>query len=107
MPCSVEARVCNNLPQPPPYILDFGGCGRLLHTLASTVQRVLVSPVFGTVSSLHAMICCAMLCYAILRYSMLCYAALCYALLCYAALCSAMHTSIIIIMLYMSYEAVL
>ena len=26
-------RVCNNLPQPNPYILVFGGCGRLLHTL--------------------------------------------------------------------------
>ena len=36
------------------YIQVFlGGCGRLLHTLDSTVQCVLVSPVFGTVSSLH------------------------------------------------------
>ena len=26
-------RVCNNLPQPNPYILVFGGCGRLLRTL--------------------------------------------------------------------------
>ena len=26
-------RACNNLPQPNPYILDFGGCGRLLHAL--------------------------------------------------------------------------
>ena len=26
-------RVCNNLPQPNPYILISGGCGRLLHTL--------------------------------------------------------------------------
>ena len=26
-------RACNNLPQPPPYILVFGGCGRLLHAL--------------------------------------------------------------------------
>ena len=48
--CTVESRVCNNLPQSPPYILVFGGCGRLLHTLNSIV---LVSPVFGTVSSLH------------------------------------------------------
>ena len=29
-------RVCNNLPQPNPYILVFGGCGRLLHTLTPT-----------------------------------------------------------------------
>ena len=26
-------RACNNLPQPNPYILVFGGCGRLLHAL--------------------------------------------------------------------------
>ena len=26
-------RTCNNLPQPNPYILVFGGCGRLLHVL--------------------------------------------------------------------------
>ena len=38
--CMVESRVCNNLPQPPPYTLVFGGCGRLLHTLDSTVQCV-------------------------------------------------------------------
>ena len=30
-----------------------GGCGRLLHTVNSTSQCLLVSPVFGTVSSLH------------------------------------------------------
>ena len=28
-----QLRACNNLLQPPPYILDFGGCGRLLHAL--------------------------------------------------------------------------
>ena len=26
-------RACNNLPQPNPYVLVFGGCGRLLHAL--------------------------------------------------------------------------
>ena len=26
-------RACNNLPQPPPDISIFGGCGRLLHAL--------------------------------------------------------------------------
>ena len=31
----------------------FGGCGRLLHTVNSTSQCLLVSPVFNTVSSLH------------------------------------------------------
>ena len=51
--CEVELTVCNNLPQPPPYISFFGGCGRLLHTVNSTSQCLLVSPVFGTVSSLH------------------------------------------------------
>ena len=30
-----------------------GGCGRLLHTVNSTLQCLLVSPVFGTVSSLY------------------------------------------------------
>ena len=30
-----------------------GGCGRLLHTVNSTSQCLLVSPVFGTLSSLH------------------------------------------------------
>ena len=29
----VGLRACNNLLQPPPYILVFGGCGRLLSTL--------------------------------------------------------------------------
>ena len=53
--CEVELTVCNNLPQPPSlvYISFFGGCGRLLHTVNSTSQCLLVSPVFGTVSSLH------------------------------------------------------
>ena len=51
--CEVELRPCNNLPQPPPYISVFGGCGRLLHGLNSTSQCVLVPTVFGTVSSLH------------------------------------------------------
>ena len=31
--CEVGLRACNNLLQPPPYILVFGGCGRLLHAL--------------------------------------------------------------------------
>ena len=51
--CKVGLRACNNLPQPPPYILVFGGCGRLLHALNPTLQCLLVSTVFGTVSSLH------------------------------------------------------
>ena len=29
--CKVWSRPCNNLPQPPPYISVFWGCGRLLH----------------------------------------------------------------------------
>ena len=37
--CKVGLRACNNLPQPPPYIL--------------MLQCLLVSTVFGTVSSLH------------------------------------------------------
>ena len=45
-------RACNNLPQPSPYILVFGGCGRLLHALNPPLC-LLVSTVFGTVSSLH------------------------------------------------------
>ena len=51
--CKVWLRACNNLPQPPPYILVFWGCGRLLHALNHTLQWLLVSTVFGTVSSLH------------------------------------------------------
>ena len=54
--CKVGLRACNNLPQPPPYILAFWGCGRLLHALNPTLQWLLVSTVFGTVSSLHLMI---------------------------------------------------
>ena len=51
--CEVELTVCNNLPQPPKTRCREGGCGRLLHTVNSTSQCLLVSPVFGTVSSLH------------------------------------------------------
>ena len=51
--CKVWLRACNNLPQPPPYISFLGGCGRLLHALNHTLQWLLVSTVFGTVSSLH------------------------------------------------------
>ena len=51
--CKVWLRTCNNLPQPPPYISAFWGCGRLLHALNHTLQWLLVSTVFGTVSSLH------------------------------------------------------
>ena len=51
--CKVWLRACNNLPQPPPYILVFWGCGRLLHALNHTLQWLLVPTVFGTVSSLH------------------------------------------------------
>ena len=51
--CKVWLRACNNLPQPPPYISVFWGCGRLLHALNRTLQWFLVSTVFGTVSSLH------------------------------------------------------
>ena len=35
------------------YILVFWGCGRLLHALNHTLQWLLVSTVFGTVSSLN------------------------------------------------------
>ena len=51
--CKVWLRACNNLPQPPPYILFFWGCGRLLHALNHTLQWLLVPTVFGTVPSLH------------------------------------------------------
>ena len=51
--CKVWLRACNNLPQPPPYISVFWGCGRFLHALNHTLQWLLVSTVFGTVSSLH------------------------------------------------------
>ena len=51
--CKVGLRACNNLPQPPPYIFVFRGCGRLLHALNPTLQCFLVSTVFGMVSSLH------------------------------------------------------
>ena len=51
--CKVWLRACNNLLQPPPYISVFWGCGRLLHALNHTLQWLLVSTVFGTVSSLY------------------------------------------------------
>ena len=51
--CKVWLRAYNNLLQPPPYISVFWGCGRLLHALNHTLQWLLVSTVFGTVSSLH------------------------------------------------------
>ena len=51
--CKVWLRACNNLPQTPPYISVFWGCGILLHALNHTLQWLLVSTVFGTVSSLH------------------------------------------------------
>ena len=51
--CKVWLTACNNLPQPPPYISVFGSCGRLLHALNHTLQCLLVSTVFGTVSSLY------------------------------------------------------
>ena len=35
--CKVWLRACNNLPQPPPYISVFWGCGRLLHALNHTL----------------------------------------------------------------------
>ena len=47
--CKVWLRACNNLPLP----LVYWGCGRLLHALNHTLQCLLVSTVFGTVSSLH------------------------------------------------------
>ena len=50
--CKVWLRARNNLPQPPPYISFFWGCGRL-HALNHTLQCLLVSIVFGMVSSLH------------------------------------------------------
>ena len=42
--------VCNNLPQPPSLYLVFWGLRKIVN---STSQCLLVSPVFGTVSSLH------------------------------------------------------
>ena len=56
--CKVWLRACNNLPQPPPYISVFWGCGRLLHALNHTLQWLLVSTVFGTVVSLHDFYTC-------------------------------------------------
>ena len=51
--CKVWLRACNNLPQPQKTEMLGGGCGRLLHALNHTLQWLLVSTVFGTVSSLH------------------------------------------------------
>ena len=45
--CKVWLRACNNLPQPPPYISFFEGCGRLLHALNHTLQWLLVSTVLA------------------------------------------------------------
>ena len=42
-------RACNNLPQPNPYIL----VGKIVACSHSSLQCLLVSTVFGTVSSLH------------------------------------------------------
>ena len=50
--CKVWLRACSNLLQPPPYISVFWGCGRLLHALNHTLQWLLVSTVFGMVSSI-------------------------------------------------------
>ena len=46
-------RACNNLPQPNPYILVFGGCGRLLHVLTPPRSAFLYLQFLARVSSLH------------------------------------------------------
>ena len=46
-------RACNNLPQPNPYILSFLGLRKIVTCSHSSSQCLLVSTVFGTVSSLH------------------------------------------------------
>ena len=46
-------RACNNLPQPSPYILVFGGCVRLLHALTPLCSAFLYLQFFCTVSSIH------------------------------------------------------
>ena len=46
-------RACNNLPQPPPYIFGFWGLRKIVACSQSSSQCLLVSTVFGTVSSLH------------------------------------------------------
>ena len=48
--CEVELTIFRN---PQKTRCREGGCGRLLHTVNSTSQCLLVSPVFGMVSSLH------------------------------------------------------
>ena len=54
VPKTVDTRShMQQFPQPPPYISVFWGCGRLLHALNHTLQWLLVSTVFGMVSSLH------------------------------------------------------
>ena len=39
-------RACNNLPQPNPYILVFGGCGRLLHALTPSCSAFIPTSYF-------------------------------------------------------------
>ena len=46
-------RACNTLPQPPPYIFGFWGLRKSVACSQSSSQCLLVSTVFGTVSSLH------------------------------------------------------
>ena len=46
-------RACNNLPQPLPYIFGFGGLWKIVVCSQSSSQCLLVSTVFGMVSSLH------------------------------------------------------
>ena len=43
----------HNLPQPPPYIFGFWGLRKIVACPHSSSQCLLVSTVFGTVSSLH------------------------------------------------------
>ena len=46
-------RACKNLLQPPPYIFGFWGLRKIVACSQSSSQCLLVSTVFGTVSSLH------------------------------------------------------
>ena len=46
-------RACNNLPQPNPYIFGFWGLRKIVACSQSSSQCLLVSTVFGMVSSLH------------------------------------------------------
>ena len=53
-PCKVGMRVYNNLPQPPPYISFLGVAeDYCILSLLYTSQDLLVSLLFGMVSSLH------------------------------------------------------